>query len=131
MTDDFSKWPAAKELIAVGQGIWGMPQKTHLTLPPPPYLRKTFTADRAIKRALVHATALGLYELHLNGERVGKDYFTPGWTDYKKRVYYNTYDVTNLSSRATTPSARSSAKAGTPAISRGGSSTIGTAKTRG
>ncbi len=94
MTDDFSKWPAAKELIAVGQGTWGMPQKMHLTLPPPPYLRKTFTTDHAIKRALVHATALGLYELHLNGERVGNDYFTPGWTDYKKRVYYNTYDVT-------------------------------------
>ena len=77
-------------------GPWGNPERTHLVLPPSPYLRKTFTADRAIKRAVVHASALGLYELHINGQRVGKDYFTPGWTDYKKRVYYNTYDVTSL-----------------------------------
>jgi alpha-L-rhamnosidase len=39
---------------------------------------------------------LGLYELHINGQRVGEDYFTPGWTDYTKRVYYQTYDITSL-----------------------------------
>ncbi len=44
--------------------------------------------------------------LHLNGRRVGNDYFSPGWTDYNKRVYYNTYDVTELvKSRGPTPSA--------------------------
>ena len=38
-------------------------------------------------------------QFRLNGRRVGKDYFTPGWTDYKKRVYYNTYDVTDMLAR--------------------------------
>ena len=41
-------------------------------------------------------TALGIYELHLNGERVGDAYFAPGWSDYHQRAYYNTYDVTAL-----------------------------------
>jgi alpha-L-rhamnosidase len=63
---------------------------------PCPYLRKTFSVDKPVKRAEVHVSALGLFELYLNGQRVGKDFFTPGWTDYNKRVYYLTYDVTDL-----------------------------------
>src|SRR5207244_722001 len=35
-------------------------------------------------------------ELHVNGRRVGNDLFTPGWTDYRQRVYYNTYDITDF-----------------------------------
>src|SRR5205807_7244773 len=42
------------------------------------------------------ATALGLYELRLDGQRVGDELFRPGWTDYQKRLYYQTYDVTRL-----------------------------------
>ena len=72
------------------------PPKEDLVLPPPPYLRKSFLLNKPVKRAVVYASALGLYELHINGKRVGKDYFTPGWTDYTKRVYYQTYDVTDL-----------------------------------
>ena len=41
-------------------------------------------------------TSHGLYELHLNGRRVGEDLFTPGWTSYNKRLQYQTYDVTPL-----------------------------------
>lgn len=66
-----------------------------LHLPPPSYIRKELMIDRPVRRAVVYATALGVYELHLNGQRVGEDYFTPGWSDYRKRVYYNTYDVTD------------------------------------
>jgi alpha-L-rhamnosidase len=47
-----------------------------------------------VRRATIFATALGAYELHLNGTRVGRDYFTPGWTDFRARVQYQTYDVT-------------------------------------
>jgi alpha-L-rhamnosidase len=72
------------------------PPKEDLVLPPPPYLRKSFLLNKPVKRAVVYASALGLYELHINGKRVGKDYFTPGWTDYTKRVYYQTYNVTDM-----------------------------------
>ena len=65
-------------------------------LPAPRYLRKEFKLAKPVKRAMLYASALGNYEMHINGNRVGKDYFTPGWTDYNKRVYYNAYDVTGM-----------------------------------
>lgn len=65
-------------------------------LPPACCLRKGFTLDKPVKRATIYASALGIYELHINGNRVGNDYFSPGWTHYKKRIYYNTYDVTDM-----------------------------------
>ena len=61
-----------------------------------PYLRNDFTLDKPIAKARVYATALGLYELHLNGKRVGDHIFAPDWTDYNKRVRYQVYDVTSL-----------------------------------
>lgn len=67
-----------------------------LYLPPARQYRKEFATDRPIKRATVYATALGIYELHLNGQRIGDALFAPGWTDYRQRAYYNTYDVTDL-----------------------------------
>jgi alpha-L-rhamnosidase len=65
-----------------------------LYLPPAQQYRKEFAAAKAVRRATVYATALGIYELHLNGQRVGDAWFTPGWSDYHQRAYYNTYDVT-------------------------------------
>jgi len=63
---------------------------------PSPYLRTTFKIEKKIASARLYATALGLYEFHLNGRRVGADIFTPGWTEYTKRVQYQAYDVTAL-----------------------------------
>ena len=66
---------------------------------PAPLLRKTFELagdQRAIERATLYATALGLYELRLNGRRVGDHLLAPEWTDYRRRVQYQTYDVTDL-----------------------------------
>ena len=65
-----------------------------LVLPPCPYLRKTFTLAQPIKRATLYATARGLYALSVNNKRVGDAMFAPGWTDYTKRIAYQTYDVT-------------------------------------
>jgi len=63
------------------------------TLPPAPILRRTFALARPIRHARLSITALGLYEAHLNGQRIGDDYFRPGWTDYHVRLHYQTYDV--------------------------------------
>jgi alpha-L-rhamnosidase len=65
-----------------------------LYLPPARYLRKSFAVNKKIKKATAYTTALGLYELRLNGNKVGDDYFLPGWTDYNKRLYYQTFDIT-------------------------------------
>jgi len=93
---DDSAWPDAKQIAQMGDSPWGQPSQEGLILPPPPYLRKSFVVNKTVKRAVVYASALGLYELQINGKRVGSDYFTPGWTDYTKRVYYQSYDVTDL-----------------------------------
>ncbi len=61
-----------------------------------PYLRKKFVVSRPVRRATLYATALGVYELHLNGKRVGDHLLAPEWTDYRKRVRYQEYDVTAL-----------------------------------
>ncbi len=58
--------------------------------------RKEFVLEKEPVRARVYVTGLGLYELHLNGRKVGDDLFTPGWTLYSKRIPYQVYDVTGL-----------------------------------
>jgi alpha-L-rhamnosidase len=63
---------------------------------PSPHLRKEFEVNGKVARSTLYVTAQGFAELHLNGKRVGDEYFTPGWTDYRKRIYYRTYDVTTM-----------------------------------
>jgi alpha-L-rhamnosidase len=64
-------------------------------LGPSPYFRKTFSLAKPVKSATAYITAHGIYEGQLNGKKIGKDYFTPGWTSYKKRLLYQVYDVTS------------------------------------
>ncbi len=58
-----------------------------------PYLRRGFTLGKPVARARLYVTALGVYEISLNGKRVGDQHLAPGWTDYRKRVHYQAYDV--------------------------------------
>ncbi|KAB0472187.1 glycoside hydrolase family 78 protein [Ralstonia insidiosa] len=61
-----------------------------------PLLRKEFNLGNGIVSARLYAAALGLYQVEINGKRVGRDLMAPGWTDYNKRIQYQTYDVTDL-----------------------------------
>jgi len=63
---------------------------------PSPMLRRVFKLGGSVDRARAYVTSHGLYELHLNGQRVGDQVFTPGWTSYNERLQYQTYDVTPL-----------------------------------
>jgi alpha-L-rhamnosidase len=92
---DSSSWPTVRVVADYGAAPWGKLQVSGLFLPPTPYLRTGFRIEKPVVRATLYATALGLVDMHLNGRRVSEDYFTPGWTDYAKRVYYRTYDVTD------------------------------------
>lgn len=62
---------------------------------PSPVFRKAFALNAKPVKARLYITSCGLFEASLNGEKVGKDYFTPGWTEYSKKVHALTYDVTN------------------------------------
>ena len=87
-------WSAPRVIGENGVAPWGVLSAGEVFLPPAPYLRTAFKADRPVRRATLYVSALGLVEAHLNGQRVSEDFFTPGWTDYDKRVHYRTYDVT-------------------------------------
>jgi alpha-L-rhamnosidase len=70
-----------------------------------PLLRTEFDLTKEIRSARIYSSALGVYDVFINGKRVGTpsgdgktiyDEFKPGWTDYSKTVFYTTYDVTDL-----------------------------------
>ncbi len=89
-------WEAGLLDRAEWQGEWvgGMLAGGPYTGSPAPFLRTSFSVTKPVARARLYATALGLYEPHLNGAPVGEDVFAPGWTDYDIRVQYQVYDVT-------------------------------------
>lgn len=59
------------------------------------YLRKEFVTASAIRSATVHISGLGLYELYMNGKKIGDQVLAPNPTDYRKSFFYNTHDVTD------------------------------------
>ena len=59
-------------------------------------LRRDFTVNSRLRRAVVAVCGLGHYELTLNGKKVSEDVLTPGWTKYNKTCLYNMYDVTQM-----------------------------------
>ena len=59
-------------------------------------MRRPFPAGKTVTRARLYVTALGLYDLRINGKTVTDTVLTPDWTDYGKRVRYQAYDVTPL-----------------------------------
>ncbi|NTW30623.1 MAG: family 78 glycoside hydrolase catalytic domain [Candidatus Moranbacteria bacterium] len=60
------------------------------------YMRSRFELDDSIASARVYVTSHGVYELSMNGRIVGNDVLQPGYTSYKDRLQYQTYDVTDL-----------------------------------
>lgn len=62
---------------------------------PVAWLRRKFPILGKTDKARLYGTARGLFEINLNGQRVGNDYFANGWTSYSKRLDTLTYDVTD------------------------------------
>ena len=59
------------------------------------HLRKEFELEKKIASATAFISGMGLYELYLNGEKVGEDVLTPTVSEYNKKLFYNTYDITS------------------------------------
>lgn len=57
---------------------------------------KNFEISKRVSRARIYISALGIYEAHINGRRIGEAYFAPGWTSYQERLQYQTYDITDM-----------------------------------
>ncbi|MBN1491992.1 MAG: glycoside hydrolase family 78 protein [Phycisphaerae bacterium] len=71
-----------------------LPDEQQLPARPSPMFRKAFAVAKPVKRAIATVSALGLYELRMNGQRIGDHILAPEWTDYHTRVQYQAYDVT-------------------------------------
>jgi len=93
---DDSNWQSAVEIGKYGDEPWGEVDQPLYNPPRSTYVREEFNIAKKVKRARIYVTGLGAYTFHVNGERVGQDFFTPGWTQYDKRIQYQTYDVTSL-----------------------------------
>jgi len=87
-------WPPAQDLGEYGMAPWGPVGIAAEHRLPGRMLRKNFTPDRKVRRAVIYMAGLGTSELYLNGSKVGDHVLSPGLTDYDKRVLYVTYDVT-------------------------------------
>jgi alpha-L-rhamnosidase len=61
-----------------------------------PVFVKEFSVEKDIEKVRVYATSLGVYEIKINGEKLGDTFFAPGWTNYKKRLQYQTYTVDKM-----------------------------------
>ncbi|TPX00648.1 alpha-L-rhamnosidase, partial [Schumannella luteola] len=84
--------PADWSAVPVG-GAW--PEDAESDDRRPARVRREFAVREGLVRARLYATAHGLYEVEINGERVGDDALSPGWTVYPKRLRYYSYDVTD------------------------------------
>ncbi|HER09482.1 MAG TPA: alpha-L-rhamnosidase [Bacteroides sp.] len=93
---------ASWEMGILDSNLWNadwisplLEEKTNLSNPSP-FLRKEFNLRPGISKARLYISSHGLYRAEINGKRVGDQEFTPGWTSYRHRVQYQTYDVTGL-----------------------------------
>lgn len=71
------------------KGEWLVPEITEVV----PVFSKEFEVKEFLKKARIYATAYGLYDIYINGKKVSDRYLTPGFTSYKKRLQYQTYEA--------------------------------------
>ncbi len=86
----------ARELGAWNMKPWGAPAFGESRRLPARMLRKEFEAGTDIRRATAYVCGLGLFEFYLNGKKVGDHVLDPALSEYNKRVYYQTFDVTDM-----------------------------------
>lgn len=96
---DDSTWLEARKLGPVGMEPWGDVAGPDDRRLPARWLRKEFITEKKLRRATLCFSGLGLSELYLNGRRVGDAALSPALSEYPKRVFYVTYDVTKQLTR--------------------------------
>ena len=94
VTDESWEGERVRVVAPYGGGPWGRFADGKVLRPATVYSSAFRRRSGRIVRATAHVTALGLVDLSINEKRVSEDLFTPGWTNYHKRVYARTYDVT-------------------------------------
>jgi alpha-L-rhamnosidase len=83
-------------ILVPGVETWGR-NVSHLAgrRPIVPLFRTDFKIKKRIRSAYLFISGLGHYKAYINGQQIGQDFLSPGWTHYRKTCLYNTYDVTS------------------------------------
>ena len=89
-------WTKSRSIGVHGVPPWGKLRMAPLFLPPPRVLSSSFRVKKPVSRAVLYATAFGIYACEINGRPISDEWFAPGWTDYRKRLHYRAYDVAAL-----------------------------------
>lgn len=94
--DDFKDSSGALSMLGkVTEDGLSVKKRFELINPVPPLnLRKKFTVRGRVRSARLYASARGFYDIYINGEKFNTDFYNPGFTDYRERVEYQTYDIT-------------------------------------
>lgn len=92
---DGTKWEKANAWAKMGERPYGN-LKWGRDNSASPHIRRSFDVSRKVRRARAYVSARGLYKLFVDGKPQGNGVFTPGFTDYNKRIQYQTYDLTSL-----------------------------------
>lgn len=90
---DIASFETGMMNISNWQGCW-ISDRNGIDYKPAPYFRKVFDADKTIKSARAYIAVAGLYELYINGEKIGNHRLDPMYTRFDRRNMYVTYDVT-------------------------------------
>lgn len=90
-----SGWKPAKVIGRYGMAPWGDVGWAEHRVLPARMLRKNFQVEGRARRATLYLSGLGLFEAYLNGQKIGDDVLVPALSDYDKRAFYMTYDVTD------------------------------------
>ncbi|MBN2329314.1 MAG: family 78 glycoside hydrolase catalytic domain [Candidatus Omnitrophica bacterium] len=97
---DDSQWEKANAFGEYGINPWGEIQGPNVEALqrrlPARHLRKEFTLPKKVRKAFAYICGLGLFELQINGQKAGDHVLEPGLTEYEDRVFYETFDVTDL-----------------------------------
>jgi alpha-L-rhamnosidase len=90
----YEDMPQSERLVPGVHGLLDPKLHPKLKRPVVPLLRRAFAVRGPVAQALLFVSGLGHYEAYLNGAKVGDRFLAPGWTDYRKTVLYDVYDVT-------------------------------------
>ncbi len=100
---DDGSWESPATVGAYGDEPWGELDQGLLKARSAVELCRRFeVADGVVNRATIYVTAQGIYELALNGRKVGANVLAPEWTEYDRRIQYQTFDVTGMLSAGST-----------------------------
>lgn len=92
----YEDMPAEKQMVPGVHGDGNKLGEICVDRPVIPLFSKEFEVAKKIKDATLYISGLGQYEAMLNGHKVGNAFLSPGWTNYDKTVFYNSYDVTGM-----------------------------------